>query len=157
MELSSSSRQALQAKLASLRKNVIPLPAKSYLKILAPFLLHLAKQSSSSDRTQTIHHLMQEWYVKQPKIEDELTDVSKYPSAPYPGICFNCLFIWSGDGSYMSTHCLACTAVPKLTLYFLQDLLHYHYQIHPAWVELIFAEYVLKANRGYHGRFQPGL
>lgn len=148
MVTQSSNSQELANKLAALRGTLstsAPLPAAKLLRILAPFLLVLCKQSSSSDRTQSIHYLMQEWYVKQPKTD--VDRISEYPTDYHPGVCFHCFHLFGFGNGSLRLHCSYCKERPKLTLWLLQDMLEYRYKIHPAWIEKIFAECIVAKSR----------
>lgn len=135
-----SSFHKLKARLQSLRAQQIPVPATKLLHILAPFLLHLSKQTQDSLTTQTTHYLMEKWYAIQPKLNAEI--LSEYPSDHFHSYCFNCLRRRIGSVSNMPSTCEHCRALPNLRLYFFADFLHYRYQIHPIWVEKVFCDYL---------------
>lgn len=145
--MAQSSFTDLREKLAGLAQKFPeqkPLPASSLLHILTPFLFALAKQPGSSLRTQTIHYLMEEWYVKQAKYDTAV--LSSYPSSTYPGICFHCFNIHGWNLSLVTDGCSQCKEVGSLSYHFFKDLLHWKYQIHPAQIDREFAELIYRGH-----------
>lgn len=141
----SNGSQDWKVRLDALKKCSEHVPATKLLSIISPFLLHLCKESSSSDRTQAIHYLMEEWYVKQAKFDVEV--ISAYPISTYDGCCFQCDSVLVRYGCFLTSHCKHCKASPSLTVWFLQDLLEYRYKIHPVQIEKIFCEYISKVSK----------
>lgn len=141
----------VKAQLALLATGVQFKPAVSLLHIAAPFLLLLSKQHATSATVQTIHFLMEEWFVKQNKFDVPV--LQKYPDSGFCSYCFHCFHKLDNCFDHMPTTCFHCKAHPSLGLHFFEDMVEYRYKIHPIWIEKVFCEYLLKRDKNHgHSR-----
>lgn len=125
---------SLAAKLVGLK----PIPAITALQIVAPFLLVCTRTLKSSERVQTIHGLMTNWYGLQPKIGHEL--LARYTNEPYPDVCFSCGSIFSKSGNNLRRHCNKCKSHDDYVIKFVTDIIWQSYSIHPSWIECVFSQ-----------------
>jgi hypothetical protein len=136
LKLSSSS---LSTRLAALREYEQPVATAKLLAILAPFLYHLsfpAPDGNNSDRVQTIHYLMETWYVRQNK-SDTVGSSGRYSGSGF-SCCYQCGSVLGSGCSAIALSCGCCQKPAKLTFFFLADLLDHCYQIpHPVTVKII--------------------
>lgn len=133
----------LSSRLAALTDYSKPVSSLHLLRILAPFLYNLshpAADGNDSDRVQTIHYLMETWYVRQAKT-DSISD-GGWDFSSGVCCCYSCGSVLGNNWAGLTLSCGKCKRPPKLTYYFLADLLDHCYQIpHPATVFII-SEYL---------------
>lgn len=136
---------SLSSRLQSLR----PMPALKLLEIAAPFLLIASRNLDGAARVQTIHYIMENWYVNQTKTAGD--NLTEYPDFNYPDACFNCGTIFDIGPSNLRSHCRCCKAKGSYLLRFITGLIHQSYGIHPVQIEAAFAIALYNMRHNRHG------
>jgi hypothetical protein len=133
---------SLSSRLGALRESNAPISSLRALSILAPFLYKLSFPEPGNDslRIQTIHYLLETYYVKYPRTDTLNVDRSYCASGHT--VCYSCGSVLGSGTCGITSSCGECQAAPSLTSYLLIDLLDHCYKIPPAVTVKVISDYL---------------